>query len=68
MKLYLRAKSSIAAILVIISFYIALFYGYIANIVKLVTVDIPISEWTAMEAARVIGIVVGPLGVVLGYF
>jgi hypothetical protein len=43
-----------------------LLYGYIMNIVALVsTVDLPL---TGMFILRIVGIFVAPLGVVLGFF
>ncbi len=44
---------------------LASIYGYIANIVKMVHALSDVL--TGMEVARMIGIVVAPLGVVLGY-
>ena len=38
--------------------------GWIANIVKLASVDV----FTGMEVARAIGVFIAPLGAILGYF
>lgn len=45
---------------------VASIYGWIANIVKLV--DVGDGQITGMVLARVAGIVVPPVGAVLGYF
>ena len=42
--------------------------GWIANIFKLVSVDIPLAEFGAMEILRIVGIFLAPLGSVLGFF
>jgi len=56
--------SGILGILAALAIIVGFIYGYIANIVSLVTQN----EATGMMIGRVIGIFVAPLGVVLGYF
>lgn len=46
----------------------AVIYGYLANIVSLVTMIVADSPVTAMFIGRIVGIFVAPLGIVLGYF
>ena len=41
--------------------------GWIANIYKLASSDIPLVAWTAVEILRVVGIPIAPLGAVMGY-
>lgn len=41
--------------------------GWIANIVKLVSVDMPLAEFGTMEVLRVVGIFLAPLGSILGF-
>jgi hypothetical protein len=41
--------------------------GWIANIVKLVSVDAPLVEFGAMEILRIVGIFLAPLGSILGF-
>ena len=41
--------------------------GWVANIYKLVSTGFVIAQWGGMEILRVIGVVVAPLGAVLGY-
>lgn len=48
--------------------YAAMFAGWVANIYKLVTCGLSISELGAMEIVRIIGIPVAPLGAILGIF
>ena len=53
--------------LIVFTLWVAALGGWIANIVKFVGM-ICDNEVTTMFIARVIGIPVGPLGAVLGYF
>ena len=53
--------------LIVFTLWVAAIGGWIANIVKFVGM-IGDNEVTTMFIARVIGILVGPLGAVLGYF
>ena len=60
-------KSAIAAVAVILAWLtvvIGVVYGYINNIVMLVTHT---GEFGVTEVIRAIGIIAGPLGVVMGY-
>jgi hypothetical protein len=41
--------------------------GYIANIVKVLSIGIAIGQWGGMEVIRVIGVFIPPLGAILGY-
>lgn len=41
--------------------------GWIANIVKLVSVDVPLAEFGTMEILRIVGIFLAPLGSILGF-
>lgn len=41
--------------------------GWVANIIKLISDNTPLAEWTILEILRVLGLVVVPLGVVMGY-
>lgn len=41
--------------------------GWVANIIKLIATNAPLAEWTILEILRVLGVVVVPLGVVMGY-
>ena len=41
--------------------------GWIANVVKLVSVDVPLAEFGSMEILRVVGIFLAPLGSILGF-
>lgn len=41
--------------------------GWIANIYKLASSDMPLVAWTAVEILRVVGIPIAPLGAVMGY-
>lgn len=45
--------------------FLACIYGYVANLVSLVVIS---SVLTGMGAARILGVIIPPLGVVLGYF
>lgn len=42
--------------------------GWGVNIYKLITIDMPLGEFGAMEIMRIIGIFIAPLGAVLGFF
>ena len=53
--------------LIVFTLWVAAIGGWIANIVKFVGM-IGDNEITTMFIARAVGIPVGPLGVVLGYF
>lgn len=53
--------------LIVFTLWVATIGGWIANIVKFVGM-IGDNEVTTMFIARIIGIPVGPLGTVLGYF
>ena len=46
---------------------IALVIGWLSNIVKLLNAPV-VAEWGAMEVLRVVGIILAPLGGVLGWF
>lgn len=59
-----QAGSDALSIVVVILFAIMAVGGWVANIVKLVGSDVI----TGMVIARAIGIVVAPLGALLGYF
>lgn len=41
--------------------------GWVANIIKLVNTDLVLAEWAALEVLRALGIVILPLGAVLGF-
>lgn len=43
-------------------------FGWVTNIVKLISTNTALAEWTILEVCRVIGIFVAPLGAVLGFF
>ncbi|ANN70894.1 hypothetical protein [Bordetella bronchialis] len=58
------------------AFFGAIFYfglliaglvGWIFNIGKLVHVGMPLAQWGVIEVLRAIGILLAPLGAVLGY-
>ena len=53
--------------LIVFTLWVCVIGGWIANIVKFVGM-IGDNEVTTMFIARVVGIPVGPLGAVLGYF
>jgi hypothetical protein len=53
------------AFLVIVGVWVAALGGWIANVVKLVGSDF--TQFSGMEIARIIGVIVAPLGAVLGY-
>ena len=60
-------KSGIAAVAVVLAWLtvvIGIVYGYIHNIVLLATHT---GEFGLTEVVRAIGIIAGPLGVVMGY-
>lgn len=42
-------------------------YGWVSNIVKLVTFGGAISEMGMLELVRIVGIFLAPLGAVMGY-
>ena len=42
--------------------------GWIANVVKLLSVDTPLAEFGVMEVLRIVGIFLAPLGALLGFF
>lgn len=52
-----------------LAFLIAFFGGWIANVVKLVHLGIPVdtAHTTIIFALRILGIVIVPLGAVLGF-
>jgi hypothetical protein len=52
----------------IIAFACIAVCGWIANIYKLATCGLALSEIGMMEVLRVVGIFLPPLGVVLGFF
>lgn len=54
--------------LFIIALWIAAAIGWVINIVKIVSSGFVIAEWGGMEVARIIGVLVAPLGAVLGWF
>ena len=54
----------LAAYSAAIAIFVSVVYGYIANIVHLVSNTEPVG----MVAGRVIGIFIAPLGIILGYF
>lgn len=52
--------------LIVIAIWIAVIYGWIANIVDIIhTVSDPI---TGMFILRCVGIIVAPVGAIMGYF
>lgn len=55
---------SIAAVAAILSVVAGILYGYVANIISLVTQTEPVG----MMVGRAIGIFLAPIGVMLGYF
>ena len=62
---YYSRDTSWLGIIIWLMLVIAVFYGYIMNIVKLVALlDGPVTGWLI---ARCVGVVAGPLGVILGY-
>lgn len=44
-----------------------IFVGWILNIVKLFTCNLPMEEWAATEIWRIVGVFVPPLGAVLSF-
>ena len=56
--------SGIFGVAFILSFVAGVSYGYVNNIVSLVS-DV---ESTGMMVGRIIGIFMAPIGIVLGYF
>lgn len=42
--------------------------GWVMNLINVVTSDTPIAEWTTVIIIQAVGIVVLPLGGVLGWF
>jgi len=51
-----------------VALVVALVYGYVQNLLVLVHTNLSLAEFGAMEIARIIGLVVFPLGCILGYF
>lgn len=47
-----------------VALILAIVYGYIYNIVWLVTQDL---TWTTEQALSAVGIVLGPLGIIMGW-
>lgn len=43
-------------------------FGYVSNIVKIITTGFEIAQWGGLEVARVIGVFIAPLGAILGFF
>lgn len=42
--------------------------GWMLNTFKLMTTALPLAQWSTAEALRVVGVVVAPLGALVGYF
>lgn len=42
--------------------------GWMLNAFKLMTTALPVSQWSVVEACRVVGVVFAPLGALFGYF
>ena len=58
-----KVISGTISILAVLAIIVGVVYGYISNIVSLVTQN----EEVGMIIGRVIGIFVAPIGIVLGY-
>ena len=61
-------KGAVDLTLVIIAIWVLGVIGWCANVYKLVTCDLQLSEFGIMEIMRIIGIFIAPLGAVLGLF
>lgn len=57
--------SAILIVVLMIAIIFASFYGWIANIIKLAEMDS--RAHTGLFVARIFGIVVAPVGVIMGY-
>lgn len=53
-------------LLITVTFFIPLF-GWVANIYKIAMCNLPLAEWTILEVLRIAGIVIYPIGSVLGF-
>ena len=53
--------------IVLCAIIIAGFYGWVQNIITIVHAG-PVADWGGMIIVRAIGVVVAPLGAVLGFF
>lgn len=51
-----------------IALVVALVYGYVQNLLALIHTNLALAEFGAMEISRAIGLIVFPLGCILGYF
>ena len=51
-----------------VAFWLAMAGGYVANIYKLCLTGFEVATWGGFEIARAAGILVAPLGAILGYF
>jgi hypothetical protein len=52
----------------IVSLWIAVLVGYIANIVGVISMSVAGAALTTLFLGKLVGVVIFPLGVVLGYF
>ena len=56
----------IAKVFIVLIFLLGI-YGWIANIVKIVTISTELAQWGVLEVFRIIGIFIPLIGAVLGF-
>lgn len=54
-------------LLVLVPFCVVMVGGWIANIVQVSNIEVPMSEYSIMIVLKIIGIFLVPLGSVLGF-
>lgn len=59
-------KAGVIAFLIYVTIILASLYGWVMNIVSLIGSNF--DPLTGLVVARIVGIFVAPLGIVLGYF
>lgn len=64
----MKASTGDKFALFIVGLWFVALGGWVANIYKLISTGMVIAEWGGMEIARVVGVLVAPLGAVLGFF